>query len=68
MANDLLRLPDKRHREGKLAKTILYSLNPRDNDMIAAMLGNFQESPVVGKIQFGSGWWFLDRKYGMRRR
>ncbi|GHU67661.1 uronate isomerase [Bacteroidia bacterium] len=50
---------------GKLAKTILYNLNPRDNDMISTMLGNFQEGPVAGKIQFGSGWWFLDQKIGM---
>ncbi|MDR1683144.1 MAG: glucuronate isomerase [Candidatus Symbiothrix sp.] len=51
--------------EGKLAKTILYNLNPKDNDMISTMLGNFQEGPVAGKIQFGSGWWFLDQKIGM---
>jgi glucuronate isomerase len=64
-ARDLSKLLDKLHSEGKLAKTILYNLNPRDNDMIATMLGNFQEGPVAGKIQFGSGWWFLDQKYGM---
>ncbi|MDR1610556.1 MAG: glucuronate isomerase [Candidatus Symbiothrix sp.] len=64
-ANELSRLLDKLHSEGKLAKAILYNLNPRDNDMIATMLGNFQEGPVAGKIQFGSGWWFLDQKYGM---
>jgi len=64
-ARELSRLLDKLHSEGKLAKTILYNLNPRDNDMIATMLGNFQEGPVAGKIQFGSGWWFLDQKYGM---
>ncbi|MDR1633208.1 MAG: glucuronate isomerase [Dysgonamonadaceae bacterium] len=64
-ANALSRLLDKLHSEGRLAKTILYNLNPRDNDMIATMLGNFQEGPVAGKIQFGSGWWFLDQKYGM---
>ncbi|MDR2621944.1 MAG: glucuronate isomerase [Dysgonamonadaceae bacterium] len=64
-ANELSKLLDRLHSEGKLAKTILYNLNPRDNDMIATMLGNFQEGPVAGKIQFGSGWWFLDQKYGM---
>jgi glucuronate isomerase len=64
-ARELSRLLDRLHSEGKLAKTILYNLNPRDNDMIATMLGNFQEGPVAGKIQFGSGWWFLDQKYGM---
>ncbi len=51
--------------ENKLAKTILYNLNPRDNDMLATMIGNFQDGSVAGKIQFGSGWWFLDQKTGM---
>lgn len=49
----------------KLAKTILYNLNPRDNDLIATMIGNFQDGSVAGKMQFGSGWWFLDQKTGM---
>ncbi|MDR1225914.1 MAG: glucuronate isomerase [Prevotellaceae bacterium] len=49
----------------KLAKTILYNLNPRDNDLITTMIGNFQDGSVAGKIQFGSGWWFLDQKIGM---
>jgi glucuronate isomerase len=49
----------------KLTKTILYNLNPRDNDVIATMIGNFQDGTVAGKIQFGSGWWFLDQKVGM---
>lgn len=53
--------------EQKLAKTILYNINPGDNEMIATMLGNFNEGPVSGKIQFGSGWWFLDQKEGMIR-
>ena len=51
--------------ENKLAKTIIYNLNPRDNDLIATMIGNFQDGSVAGKIQFGSGWWFLDQKMGM---
>lgn len=51
--------------DNKLAKTIIYNLNPRDNDMIATMIGNFQDGSVAGKIQFGSGWWFLDQKTGM---
>lgn len=51
--------------ENKLAKTIIYNLNPRDNDLIATMIGNFQDGTVAGKIQFGSGWWFLDQKTGM---
>ena len=49
------------------AKTILYCLNPSDNEMIATMLGNFQEGPTPGKIQFGSGWWFNDQLDGMER-
>lgn len=49
----------------QLAKTIIYNLNPRDNDLIATMIGNFQDGSVAGKIQFGSGWWFLDQKIGM---
>ena len=52
-------------KNNQLAKTIIYNLNPRDNELIATMLGNFQDGSVAGKIQFGSGWWFLDQKYGM---
>lgn len=51
--------------DNKLAKTIIYNLNPRDNDLVATMIGNFQDGSVAGKIQFGSGWWFLDQKTGM---
>ncbi|GAB1415060.1 glucuronate isomerase [Paludibacter sp.] len=51
----------------KLAKTILYNLNPADNEMIATMIGNFQDGTFPGKIQFGSGWWFLDQKDGMEK-
>ncbi|MDA3881432.1 MAG: glucuronate isomerase [Prolixibacteraceae bacterium] len=51
--------------EDKLPKTIIYNLNPSDNEVIATMLGNFNKGPVAGKIQFGSGWWFLDQKIGM---
>jgi len=54
-------------RQNKLAKTIIYNLNPADNDMIATMIGNFQDGSVAGKIQFGSGWWFLDQKDGMEK-
>lgn len=53
--------------ENKLTKTILYNLNPADNEVIATMLGNFQDGTVPGKIQFGSGWWFLDQKDGMQK-
>ncbi|MEL7002902.1 MAG: glucuronate isomerase [Bacteroidota bacterium] len=51
----------------QLAKTILYNLNPSDNEVIATMIGNFNDGSVPGKIQFGSGWWFLDQKNGMER-
>ena len=50
---------------GNLPKTILYNLNPKDNYVLAAMLGNFQSAPTPGKIQFGSGWWFNDQRDGM---
>jgi glucuronate isomerase len=53
--------------QNKLTKTILYNLNPADNEMIATMIGNFQDGTVAGKIQFGSGWWFLDQKDGMEK-
>jgi glucuronate isomerase len=49
----------------QLTKTILYNLNPSDNAIFAAMTGNFQDGTVAGKIQWGSGWWFLDQKDGM---
>lgn len=48
-----------------LPKTILYTLNPKDNYVLGTMLGNFQRGPVAGKIQFGSGWWFNDQRDGM---
>ncbi|NRA38661.1 MAG: glucuronate isomerase [Planctomycetes bacterium] len=51
----------------QLSKTILYNLNPRDNEMFATMIGNFQDGSAPGKMQFGSGWWFLDQKDGMER-
>jgi len=53
--------------QNKLTKTILYNLNPADNEMIATMIGNFQDGTVAGKIQFGAGWWFLDQKDGMEK-
>jgi Glucuronate isomerase len=58
---------DKLNSRGKLTKTILYNLNPCANEVIATMLGNFQDGSVAGKIQFGSGWWFLDQKDGMEK-
>ena len=49
----------------KLAKTIIYNLNPADNEMMATMTGNFNDGSVAGKIQWGAAWWFLDQKNGM---
>jgi len=53
--------------ENNLAKTIVYNLNPRDNELLATMIGNYQDGSVPGKMQFGSGWWFNDQKDGMER-
>jgi len=65
VAKAISRFLDQLDKDNKLARTIIYNLNPRDNDMIATMIGNFQDGSVAGKIQFGSGWWFLDQKTGM---
>lgn len=51
----------------KLTKTILYNLNPSDNEVLATMIGNYNDGKVKGKMQFGSGWWFLDQKDGMTK-
>jgi len=56
---------DRLDQEYALPKTIVYNLNPGDNYAIATMIGNFQDGSVFGKIQFGSGWWFLDQKEAM---
>jgi glucuronate isomerase len=66
-AKPLSKFLDYLDQNDKLAKTIIYNLNPKDNEMIATMLGNFNDGAVRGKIQFGSGWWFLDQKDGMER-
>ncbi len=66
-ARPLSKLLDSLDKKNKLARTILYSLNPCDNEMIAAMLGNFQDGSEPGKIQMGSGWWFLDQSDGIKR-
>jgi len=67
MAGSLARFLDRLESQDKLTRTILYILNPRDNEMVATMIGNFQGSGIPGKIQFGSGWWFNDQKDGMIR-
>lgn len=61
----LARYLDALDSDDLLPKTILYTLNPKDNEVLATMLGNYQDGKVVGKMQFGSGWWFLDQKDGM---
>ena len=53
--------------EDRLTKTIIYNLNPADNEVMATMIGNFNDGSVRGKVQFGSGWWFLDQKDGMTK-
>ncbi len=65
LARPLASFLDRLDTENKLAKTILYNLNPRDNELVATMIGNFQDGSVAGKIQFGSAWWFLDQMDGM---
>jgi len=64
-ARALAKFLDKLDCNNKLAKTILYNLNPADNELMATMIGNFNDGSVAGKIQWGSGWWFLDQKDGM---
>jgi glucuronate isomerase len=66
-AEPMARILDTLNSEDKLAKTILYNLNPTDNYVVATMLGNFQDGSVPGKIQFGSGWWFNDQIDGMEK-
>ena len=67
LARPLARFLDRLDRSGKLAKTILYNLNPAENEILAAMIGSFQDGTVPGKVQYGSGWWFLDQRDGIRR-
>jgi glucuronate isomerase len=67
IARPLAKFLNKLDTENKLAKTILYNLNPRDNELMATMIGNFQDGSVAGKLQYGSGWWFLDQRDGMEK-
>lgn len=66
-AESLSKFMNSLDMDDKLPKMVLYNLNPVDNDMIASMCGNFQDGSIPGKIQYGSGWWFLDQKDGMER-
>jgi glucuronate isomerase len=63
----LVKFLDRLDGQDKLAKTILYNLNPADNELMATMIGNYNDGSSVGKVQWGSGWWFLDQKDGMTR-
>ena len=65
IARPLAKFLDRLDKNNELPKTILYNLNPRDNALCATMVGNFQDGSVPGKMQYGSGWWFLDQKDGM---
>jgi len=56
---------DRLNKEDQLPKTIVYNLNPRDNETFATMMGNFNDGSIPGKMQFGTAWWFLDQKLGM---
>jgi glucuronate isomerase len=66
-AETLVRFLDKLNKIKQLTKTVLYNLNPADNEVMATMIGNFNEGDIPGKVQLGSGWWFLDQKDGMTR-
>jgi glucuronate isomerase len=67
IARPLAKLLNRLDDGNKLAKTILYNLNPRDNELMATMIGNFQDGSVAGKMQYGSAWWFLDQLDGMKK-
>jgi glucuronate isomerase len=64
-AAHLSKFLDKLDSGNQLAKTILYNLNPADNELMVTMAGNFNDGTVAGKVQWGSAWWFLDQKDGM---
>jgi glucuronate isomerase len=64
-ARGLSRYLDALDATDERPRTVLYNLNPADNYVFAAMIGNFQDGSIAGKLQFGSGWWFLDQKEAM---
>lgn len=66
-AESLSKFLNELDKSDQLCKTILYNLNPRDNEVMATMTGNFNDGSYRGKVQFGSGWWFLDQKDGMEK-
>jgi len=67
IAGSLAKFLDRLDVQDKLSKMILYNLNPRDNELIASMIGSFQAGSIPGKLQYGPAWWFLDQKDGMEK-
>ncbi|PBQ31358.1 glucuronate isomerase [Sphingobacteriaceae bacterium] len=66
-AKSLAKFLGRLDAENKLTKTIIYNLNPADNEVMATMIGNFNDGSMAGKVQWGSAWWFLDQKDGMTK-
>lgn len=66
-AQSLSKFLNKLDQSNQLTKTIIYNLNPADNEIIATMIGNFNDGSIAGKVQYGSAWWFLDQKDGMTK-
>ncbi len=66
-AENLSKFLNQLDSQNQLCKTIIYNLNPSDNEVMASMIGNFNDGSIKGKVQFGSGWWFLDQKDGMEK-
>jgi len=64
---NLGRFLDALSREGNLPKMVVYNMNPKDSMALATMIGNFQDPEIPGKMQYGSGWWYLDTKSGMEQ-
>jgi len=64
-ARPMSKFLDRLDFDNRLAKTVFYNINPAESDLVATMLGNFQDGTTAGKMQFGSGWWFMDQKQGM---
>jgi glucuronate isomerase len=66
-ARALVAFLDRLDSQNKLARTIVYNLNPADNELMATLIGNFNDGSIIGKVQFGAAWWFLDQKDGMTK-
>jgi glucuronate isomerase len=66
-AQPLARFFDRLERSERLCPTILYNLNPRDNEVLATMVGNYQDGSIPGKMQYGAAWWYLDQLDGMQK-